>query len=109
MTNILKFIKGYVVIRLGGYAPERFLNLCSHHHIILWGMRSVGTEYEMCVSIGGFRRLRPLVRKTRTKVVILERHGLPFILHRYRNRKLFAAGAVAGAVLLYVIDRKSVV
>ena len=104
MTNILKFIKGYVVIRLGGYAPERFLNLCSHHHIILWGMRSVGTEYEMCVSIGGFRRLRPLVRKTRTKVVILERHGLPFILHRYRNRKLFAAGAVAGAVLLYVMS-----
>ena len=58
----------------------------------------------MCVSIGGFRRLRPLVRKTRTKVVILERHGLPFILHRYRNRKLFAAGAVAGAVLLYVMS-----
>lgn len=104
LTNILKYLKGYVVIRLSGYSPERFLNLCSHHHIVLWGIRSVGVEYEMCISLSGFRKLRPLVRKTKTKVVILERHGLPFILHRYRNRKLFAGGAVIGAVLLYVMS-----
>ena len=90
-----------MVIRLSGYSPERFLNLCSHHRIILWGLRSVGTEYEMCISISGFRRLRPLVHKTKTKVVILERHGLPFMLYRYQNRKLFAAGALLGAVILY--------
>ena len=101
LTNLLKFLKGYVVIRLSGYSPERFLNLCSHHRIILWGLRSVGTEYEMCISISGFRRLRPLVHKTKTKVVILERHGLPFMLYRYQNRKLFAAGALLGAVILY--------
>ena len=104
LTSILKYLKGYVVIRLSGYSPERFLNLCSHHHIVLWGIRSVGVEYEMCISLSGFRKLRPLVRKTKTKVVILERHGLPFILHRYRNRKLFACGAVIGAVLLYVMS-----
>lgn len=104
LTNLLKFLKGYVVIRLSGYSPERFLNLCSHHHIILWGLRSVGTEYEMCISISGFRRLRPLVHKTKTKVVILERHGLPFMLYRYQNRKLFAGGALLGAVLLYSLS-----
>lgn len=104
LTNLLKFLKGYLVIRLSGYSPERFLNLCSHHQITLWGLRSVGTEYEMCISIGGFRKLRPLVHKTRTKVVILERHGLPFMLHRYRNRKLFAVGAVGGLVLLYALS-----
>lgn len=93
-----------MVIRLTGYSPERFLNLCSRHHIILWGLRSVGTEYEMCMSIQSFRKLRPLVHKTRTKVVILERHGLPFMLYRYRRRKLFAVGAVGGAVLLYVLS-----
>ena len=104
LTKLLKFLKGYVVIRLTGYSPERFLNLCSHHGIILWGLRSVGTEYEMCISISGFRKLRPLVHKTRTKVVILKRHGLPFILHRYRNRKLFAGGALLAAALLYVLS-----
>lgn len=101
LTNLLKFLKGYVVIHLSGYSPERFLNLCSRHQIILWGLRSVGTEYEMCMSISAFRKLRPLVHKTKTKVVILERHGLPFILYRYRSRKLFAVGAVGGLVLLY--------
>lgn len=104
LTSFLKFLKGYLVIRLSGYSPERFLNLCSRHQIILWGLRSVGTEYEMCISISGFKKLRPLVHKTRTKVVIMERHGLPFILHRYRNRKLFAVGAAGGAVLLYTLS-----
>lgn len=104
LTNLLKFLKGYVVIHLSGYSPERFLNLCGRHRIVLWELRSVGTEYEMCMSISAFRKLRPLVHKTKTKVVILERHGLPFILYRYRSRKLFAAGAVGCLVLLYVLS-----
>lgn len=104
MTNLIKFLKGYVVISLSGYAPERFLNLCSRHGIILWGLQSRGLHYEMCISISGFRKLRPLVRKTRTKVVILERHGLPFILYRYRTRKLFLVGALGCALLLYILS-----
>lgn len=36
--------------------------------------------------------------------MILERHGLPFILYHYQNRKLFAGGALLGAVLLYVMS-----
>jgi similar to stage IV sporulation protein len=90
-----------VVIRLTGYSPERFLNLCSHHQITLWGLQSLDDGYEMCLSIHSFKKLRPLLRKTRTRMVILEKHGLPFLLHRYRNRKLFAAGAIAAGVLLY--------
>jgi similar to stage IV sporulation protein len=104
LTRLLKFLKGYVVIRLTGYSPERFLNLCSHHQITLWGLQSVGDSYEMCLSIRSFKKLRPLLRKTRTRMVILEKHGLPFLLHRYRNRKLFAAGAIAAGVLLYVLS-----
>lgn len=104
LTKLLKFLKGYLVIRLSGYAPERFLNLCSYHQIVLWGLESVGTEYELCISISGFKKLRPLIHKTRTKVVILERHGLPFMLRRYRSRKLFAAGALGGFVLLYMLS-----
>lgn len=104
LTNILKFLKGYLVIRLSGYAPERFLNLCRHHQITLWGLTSVGVEYEMCISIKSFKKLRPLVRKTRTRVTIVERHGLPFLLQRYRNRRLFVVGAVCGAALLYCLS-----
>jgi hypothetical protein len=56
------------------------------------------------MSIAAFRKVRPLVRKTQTKVVILERHGLPFLLWKYRRRKLFAAGAFFCIVLLYVMS-----
>lgn len=104
LIHIMKFLKGYLVISLSGYSPERFLNLCSRHGITLWGLRSNGFKYEMCISISGFRKLRPLVRKTKTKVVILERHGLPFLLYRYRNRKLFLVGALGCMGLLYVMS-----
>lgn len=55
LTSVLKFLKGYVVVHLSGYSPERFLNLCCHHKIVLWGLRSTGTEYEMCMSIAAFQ------------------------------------------------------
>ena len=101
LTAFVKFLKGYVKIRLTGYSPERFLNLCGRYHMIIWELQNKGTEYEMCISISSFKKLRPLLRKTGTKAVILERHGLPFILYRYRKRKMFAAGAAGAAVLLY--------
>lgn len=47
--------------------------------MIIWELQNKGTEYEMCISISSFKKLRPLLRKTGTKAVILERHGLPFI------------------------------
>ena len=34
------------------------------------------------------------VKKTKTKVTIEERFGLPFFFHKYRKRKMFFCGAV---------------
>ena len=41
----------------------------------------------------------------RGRVVIIKRTGLPFFLHRYRNRKMFFAGAVFCISLLYLFSR----
>ncbi len=42
MIGILKFIRGYVQIKVWGFAPERFLNLCSNKNILLWDIRREG-------------------------------------------------------------------
>lgn len=78
MINLLKFLRGYVRIRVWGFAPERFMNLCSSRNILLWDITKEKDVYEMCISLGGFRRLKGIARKTRTRVVILKRCGLPF-------------------------------
>lgn len=95
MIGILKFIRGYVEIKVWGFAPERFLNLCSNKNILLWNIKRDGEIYYMCISLAGFRKLRPIVRKTKTRVVILKRYGLPFLIPKVFARKFFIAGLLA--------------
>ena len=105
LLKIIRYVKGYIRIRITGYSTERFLNACSHRGIILWGLEPKGRAYEMNISIPGFRKLKPIIRKTGTKVSIVERFGLPFFLHKYRKRKMFFAGALLFAALIFLMSR----
>lgn len=101
--SMIRYIKGYLLIRVEGYSPERFLNACSHRGIELWGLRSAGGAYEMYMTLKDFRKIKALSKKTGTKVRVRRRYGLPFFLHRYRKRKLFFAGAFLAVCLVYIL------
>ncbi len=92
MVAILQFIRGYVRIKVWGFSPERFMNLCSFHDILLWDIRKEDGFHTMCVSLRGFRRLRPIARKTKARVAILQRYGLPFFMPFLWKRKVFLLG-----------------
>ncbi len=104
LIDKLKYLQGYVKIRLSGYAPERFLNLCSNHDILIWNLEYEEDHYVFCISVRGLKRLKPILKKTRTTFVILERVGLPFVMRRYRKRKLFFAGIFLCCGLLYTMS-----
>ena len=95
------YLKGYLKVRLTGFSPERFLNLCQHHQIAVWGLAYRGGAYEFYMYQKDYIRCRSLVRKTRTRLTIVEKIGLPFILRRYRKRKAFALGVLLSFVLMY--------
>ncbi len=92
MTGLLKYLKGYVRIKVWGFSPERFMNLCGNKDILLWDIVKDGDVYAMYISLQSFYRLRPIVRKTGTRVVILQRYGLPFLLPFLFRRKVFFVG-----------------
>lgn len=94
MIAFWKFVKGYLVICVTGFSPERFMNLCSNKGILLWNIHKEQDAYYMCLSIGGFYKLRPVVKKTGTKVAIVKRCGLPFFMSKIRKRKIFLLGFV---------------
>ena len=104
LTAFFRYLKGYVRVRLKGYSPERFLNLCRARSIEIWDLRSSGLTYEMNLGIRDFRKLKPLRKKARAHVEIIERHGLPFFLHRNRNRKMFPVGILLCVAFLYVMS-----
>ena len=94
MVELLKYIRGYLRLRVWGFSPERFMNLCSNKGILLWNIVREGDGYCMNVNLRGFWELRPIVRKTGTRVAVLERYGLPFFLPKLVKRKVFVAGLV---------------
>lgn len=104
MKRILRYLSGYVRVELTGYATERFLNLCTNHNIYIWDMEHREDAYEFSMSISDFFSIRPLVKKTKTRVRIQKKMGFPVFLFRYRKRKLFLAGFFLGVGIIYLFS-----
>jgi len=105
LVKLWNYIRGYVIIIIEGYFIEKFINICLHRQIFLWDIRrKSGRKIILKVSIKGFKLLRPIARKTRCRVKVVSKKGLPFLLHRYRQRKTFLAGAFIFLALLFFMS-----
>jgi len=98
----LRYLQGYLRIRISGQAVERFINTCSYKGIKLWELSSQQSYYEMNITIKDFKKLKPVIRKTRTKVFIVKRTGFPFFLQQYKRRKFFLSGIFFCTILIYI-------
>ncbi len=105
MLKFIKFFRGYLHVVIHGYSPERFLNLCSNLNIVLWNLTPTGDGYAFCISLQAFRRLKPILRKTGTRIRITKRCGLPFFLFRYRRHRFFLCGICCAFALLLLMTQ----
>lgn len=96
MGGVRRWLGGYVRVRIVGYGPERFFNLCRNGRLEYWSVKCGKDGYFFCMGLGDFYKIRPLLRKSHMSMRIVERVGLPFVLEKNRKRK-----ALAGAVLLF--------
>ncbi len=97
--------KGYLRIRLTGFSPERFFNLCRANQIYLWNLQYLDHSYDFRMKLEDYRRVRPLVRKAGVHLHITEKQGLPFVLYRNRRRKWYAAGVLAFFLVLFAMSQ----
>lgn len=96
------YLIGYVVIRVEGLSLEKFINLTVSRGIHLWGIdRQNYTTLTAKISIKGFRQLHGISHKIRCRIRIVDKRGLPFILFRYRHRKMLAAGLILFLFIIY--------
>ncbi len=91
MLKLFYFFKGYLYIRVSGASAERFMNLCGIRHMMLWNIKQDGGSYTMCISLKSFFEIRDIVHKTSTRVAILKRVGLPFLMPGVKKRWFFPA------------------
>lgn len=104
LLRLWNYIRGYVIILVEGYFLEKFINICIHRQIFLWDIKKLkNSSMRLKVSIPGFKMIKPVARKTRCRVRIIKKRGIPFTLNRYKRRKAFLIGAAAFVVLIYTL------
>ena len=97
--------QNYIKILLNGDSPERFINLCRNKNIYIWGLDKTDNGHECYLYAKDFRKIKQIVKKSRIKVRILERHGIYFVYHQYRKRKVFLFSFCIGLLLLFYMTR----
>ena len=103
---LLRLIFGYVRIEVEGYYIERFINICQNKKILIWNLkRQKGVKLFLNIGIKDFKKLKNIARKTNCKIKISKKKGIPFILHRYKKRKIFAIFLIIIAFAIYTSSK----
>lgn len=104
LLKIISWLRGYLLVRMKGQTPERFINLCSNRFIYLWDLKHVEGNYEFQIMVKDYRKLKPIARKTGTIPYIKKRFGLPFLIRKYKNRKGYFLGILMFGFILYILS-----
>lgn len=105
ILRLWNYIRGYVIIIVEGYFLEKYINICTHRQLRLWNVKwQKNSKVLMNISIRDFKLLRPISRRTRCRVHIIKKKGLPFILDRYKNRKAFVIGSAICVIIFFIIS-----
>ncbi len=87
---LLSYILGYVTVEIEGYFVERFINICNNQKIFLWNLkRKYSTIIQINIEINDFKKIKQIAKKTKCRVKIKKKKGLPFTLRKYKKRKIF--------------------
>ena len=101
LKKLLHFIIGYVRIAVEGYFVERFINICISKNILLWNLKRKKSSF-LYTNIGmkDFKKIKQIAKTTKCRVKIESKKGLPFLLHKYKKRKIFIASLII--ILLFI-------
>ena len=103
---IYLYLFGYINIYVEGFFIERFINICISKKIMLWRLsRENSTSLTAKISIDDFKKIRAVAKKSKCKVKVKDKKGLPFLIKKYRKRKIFAITLLVIAILIFGLTR----
>ena len=97
--KFLIFLKGYIDFRAEGGFPERFINLCSANGVDIKNVKMFRETISASCSVKAYRGIRKIAKKSGMKVRMTGKHGMPFFIHRNRNR----TGIIFGFVFMIIV------
>lgn len=102
---LLCYICGYIRVSVEGYYIERFINICTNKKIIIWNLkRNKNVKLYFNVSINDFKTIIKIAKKLKCHTKIEKKCGLPFLLNRYKKRKIFAMLVIIVAISACIVS-----
>ena len=99
LLEIIRFFRGNVDFTASGKFPERFMNITAKNGVNIWNPVPEKNAISASMYLSDYKKIRTLAKKSRVKTKITAKHGLPFIVNRYKARTGLFAGAVFGIIL----------
>ena len=100
---LLKYFFGYVRIAVEGYYIERFINICTNSKILIWNLkREKGVKLYLNIGIQDYYKAVKVAKKLQCKIKIVKKRGVPFIINKYRKRKVFVVSLLIIIIALCV-------
>ncbi len=102
-NKVFHFVKGYVIINVSGFYIERFLYICAKRGIELFRIgRRTDNGVRVSISNRDFKKIRPIVHKSKVRVSIVRKCGLPFFIKKAKKRRALIAGMLILSIAGFV-------
>lgn len=102
---LLGYFSGYLEIKVEGYFIEKFINNCLKNGIFLWNIKRKKSTIMTCnIGIADFKKIRNILKKTKCRINIERKRGLPFIFNKYKKRKIFVLIILIITVMIILLS-----
>ena len=103
---LINYIFGYLNIQVEGYYVERFINNCISKGIFLWNTKRTRSAI-ITSNLGAedFKKAAKIAKKHGCRIKINDKHGMPFVIKKYKKRKLFFILLFIVILAIYTLSR----
>lgn len=102
---LLGYIFGCLEIKVEGYFIEKFINNCLKNNIFLWNIKRKKSTIMTCnIGISDFKKIKTILKKTKCRIKIEKKRGMPFIFNKYKKRKIFILLILIIAITIIILS-----
>lgn len=103
LLDFLRILRGYVDFEIIGSFPERFLNITARNHIFVWNSKNNGV-YTASMYISDYMKIRKLARRSKVRLKVLRKHGVPIYISKYKKRVGLVIGLLVFIFIIYIMS-----
>lgn len=99
--TIYGLLSGMLTVQADGPFTERLLNICMHRNLLVKDVKRCGNNRVIFkTDIASFMQMHTPAHRTKSRIRIKKRSGLPFLIKRFRKRLPVLVGIIAIGIVL---------